>query len=213
MENAILNQIWDRMSTSSRLHNSISYFCYTQIMTYVALLRGINVGGNNKVDMKQLKTTFEQAGMNNVSTYINSGNVIFTDGKYNAKELTERLEKAIEQEFGFVVKVLLRDFDNLKKVVNALPDSWQNNDTMKCDVMFLWESIDTPEVVNQLKIVPDIDTVKYVDGTILWRVDRENVTRSGMMKLVGTDLYRQMTIRNCNTTRKLYELMRTLATE
>lgn len=48
-------------------------------MVYVALLRGINVGGKNKIDMKLLKKSFEQAGMNNVVTYINSGNIVFTD--------------------------------------------------------------------------------------------------------------------------------------
>lgn len=176
-------------------------------MTYVALLRGINVGGNNKVDMKQLKAVFEQVGMTNVSTYINSGNVIFTDDRHSPQELTTILEKGIEQHFGFAVKVLIRDKNNLQKIIDALPDAWQNDDTMKCDVMFLWESVATPEVIKQLKIIPDIDTVLYVDGAILWSVARENVTRSGMMKLVDTELYRQMTIRNCNTTRKIYSLM------
>ncbi len=176
-------------------------------MIYVALLRGINVGGNRKVDMKQLQAVFERTGMKSVKTYINSGNVIFESDSLASKKLAHTLEAAIETDFGFAVKVLLRDLNNIKAVVKALPETWQNNAAMKCDVMFLWEHTDKPDVLKQLAIKPGIDEVKYVPGAVLWRVDRQNVTKSGMMKLVGTELYRHMTIRNCNTTRKLCELM------
>ncbi len=176
-------------------------------MIYVALLRGINVGGNRKVDMKQLKTVFERAGMKSVKTYINSGNVIFESDSLASKKLARTLEAAVEADFGFAVKVLLRDLANIKAVTKALPQQWKNDAAMKCDVMFLWEHMDKPDVLKQLAIKPEIDEVKYVPGAILWRVDRQNVTKSGMMKLVGTELYRHMTIRNCNTTRKLCELM------
>lgn len=176
-------------------------------MVYVALLRGINVGGNNKVDMKQLKAAFEKVGMTSVKTYINSGNVIFVSDIEDRAALTVKLEAEIASTFGFNVKVLLRDLKNIQTIVHALPNSWQNNNEMKCDVMFLWEHADTPDVMNQLVIKPEIDDVKYIAGTILWRVDRQHVTRSGLMKLVGTDLYKHMTIRNCNTARKLLSLM------
>jgi uncharacterized protein (DUF1697 family) len=176
-------------------------------MKYVALLRGINVGGNNKINMKQLKVAFEEVGMSNVSTYINSGNVLFSDDTHTNQELVKLLEAAITKTFSLSIKVLVRDLDNIKAVAKALPDTWKNDDTMKCDIMFLWESVDNPEVLKQLTIKPEIDEVKYVAGTILWRVDRENVTKSGLMKLVGTTIYAHMTIRNCNTVRKLLELM------
>lgn len=175
-------------------------------MIYVALLRGINVGGNNKVEMKKLKATFESLGLSNVTTYINSGNVIFVS-KNSPEKLVIELAKAIENDFGFAVKVLLRSFDQIKVVNKALPSSWLNNQDMKCDVMFLWPEVDSEKILSELTIKKDIDEVKYVAGTILWRVDRDKVTRSGLMKLAGTPLYKQMTIRNCNTARKLLELM------
>lgn len=178
-------------------------------MVYVALLRGINVGGNRKVNMKELKVTFEKAGMENVTTYINSGNVIFSTNVLDQHKLTIVLEKAIENSFGFAVKVLLCSIDSMRAIVKTLPDSWQNNSDVKCDVMFLWEHFDNSSVVEQLTIKPRIDDVKYVEGALLWRVDRSNVTRSGMLKIIGTELYRHMTIRNCNTTRKLLGLMQT----
>ena len=176
-------------------------------MIYVALLRGINVGGKNKVDMKQLRTTFEDAGMSSVRTYINSGNVIFSSTIRSHSRLTEILEDAIARGFGFGVPVLVRDLKNIKTVVQALPKTWVNDATMKCDVMFLWEDVARPSVVRELTLKPEIEDVKYVAGALLWRVDKKNVTRSGLMKLAGTPLYKRMTIRNCNTARKLLELM------
>ncbi|MMZ71629.1 hypothetical protein D1872_351170 [compost metagenome] len=62
--------------------------------------------------------------------------------------------------------------------------------------------------MEQLVIKPEIDRVLYVPGAILWSVDREHVTKSGMQKLVGTKLYSKVTVRNVNTTRKIYELMK-----
>ncbi len=177
------------------------------MMTYVALLRGINVGGHRKVDMKQLKATFENAGMNDVQTYINSGNVIFRTDAADMAQLVDVLESAIQSAFGFPVMVVLRSADNIRKVVDALPESWVNGKDAKCDVMFLSEEVDSEEILEQLTIKPGIDDVKYVPGAVLWHVDRSKVTRSGMNKIIGTKLYAKMTIRNCNTVRKLDSLM------
>lgn len=176
-------------------------------MKYVALLRGINVGGKNKVEMKRLKQTFEKVGTTDVLTYINSGNIIFTDTAHTAKQLAALLEAAIVKDFGFAVKVLVRDQKNIQAIAKALPSSWINDNTMKCDVLFLWEKYDNAKVMNQITIKPGLDDVEYMNGAILWRVDRQNVTRSGLLKIVGTDLYAHTTIRNCNTVRKLAALM------
>ena len=176
-------------------------------MVYVALLRGINVGGKNKVDMKQLKAAFEDAGMTAVRTYINSGNVIFSSSNRSRARLTEVLEDAIADTFGFRIDVLVRDLKNIRAVVKALPKTWVNDATMKCDVMFLWADVARASVVKELAVKPEIEEVKYVAGALVWRVDRNAVTRSGQMQLARTPLYKRMTIRNCNTARKLLELM------
>jgi uncharacterized protein (DUF1697 family) len=175
-------------------------------MTYVALLRGINVGGNRKVEMKRLKTVFEAAGMTEVRTYINSGNVIFESVEPPGR-LAGTLEAAVEREFGFPVKVLVRDAPTMRALLAELPDTWADDKVAKCDVMFLSDEVDLSGVRERLTIKPDIDDVRIAHGAILWRVERPYVTRSGMMKLVGTELYAQMTVRNCNTLRKLSALM------
>lgn len=180
-------------------------------MVYVALLRGINVGGNNKVDMKILKDTFVRIGMESVSTYINSGNIIFMDQKHSKAELSALIEKAIFEDFNLNIKVLIRSIEDFEPVMEVLPQSWKNDAFMKGDVLFLWEEVDSQTILSELVIKPDIDIVYYAAGAILWAVEKRNVTKSGLMKLAGTALYKKMTARNVNTTRKIYELMKAKA--
>ncbi|MFD2129972.1 DUF1697 domain-containing protein [Pseudogracilibacillus auburnensis] len=176
-------------------------------MIYVALLRGINVGGKNKIDMKMLKQTFERVGMTSVKTYINSGNIIFTYDSLSKSEISHLLEEAICKDFGLQIKILIRSFDAMKIIIDALPETWKNDQNMKSDVLFLWDDLDSETVLSKLVIKPGIDTVTYVNGAILWSVDKKNVTKSGIIKLGGTNLYKKMTVRNVNTTRKIYQLM------
>ena len=70
---------------------------YTRAMVYVALLRGVNVGGANKVDMKELKNVFEAAGMTSAKTYINSGNVVFATDNLDHVQIAKLLESSIEE--------------------------------------------------------------------------------------------------------------------
>ena len=176
-------------------------------MKYVALLRGINVGGNSKVDMKQLKAAFETVGMRDVQTYINSGNVIFTHDEALTNDLAEMLRRVIQSEFMFAVDLIVKAYDEMRAIVKVIPPEWQNNSAMKCDVVFLWDTWTEADALAQFKPRDDIDDVRTAPGAIIWKVDRENVTRSGLVGIIGLPFYRQVTIRNCNTSRKLLALM------
>lgn len=187
------------------------YICSNErgmVMVYIALLRGINVGGKNKIDMELLKQTFVQVGMNDVVTYINTGNIIFSYDSLSKTEISRILEEAIYNDFGLEIKVLVRSFDDVGGIINAIPDTWKNDKDMTSDVMFLWDEIDDEAVLEKLVIKPNIDTVKYVPGAILWSVDKINVTKSGKAKIIGSKVYKQVTVRNVNTARKIYELMK-----
>lgn len=179
-------------------------------MVYVALLRGINVGGKNKIDMKLLKETFVRTGMQSVTTYINSGNVIFTDMKHTKTEITDLLEAAIFRGFQLNIKFLIRSLNDFEHIMKVLPEAWKNDKDMRSDVLFLWEEFDRETVINELNIKPEVDTVMYVLGAILWTLDKVNITKSGLNKFIGTDVYKKMTARNVNTTRKIYEIMKGL---
>lgn len=176
-------------------------------MIYVALLRGINVGGKNKIDMKKLKLTFEQLGMKNVVTYINSGNVVFVNDQCTGEEVKSVIKQAIKQDFSLDIDVIIVSMTELSKIINALPDDWKNDKDMKSDVLFLRDDIDDENVLKQLTVQSEIDTVIYVPGAVLWSVYKSDLTKSGMMKLAGSSIYKKMTIRNVNSTRKIYDIM------
>jgi len=179
-------------------------------MIYIALLRGINVGGNNKVSMQELKLVFEQAGMKNVKTYINSGNVLFESDLASRTEIAKRLEKAIEARFGFAVKVLVWDKEGLTALADAVPRAWVD-ETMRCNILFLWDEIDDPGIINAMPVKAGIDNLQYQKGSLVWSVERKHITKSGMTKIIGTNIYRQMTIRNSNTLYKLAALATAMA--
>ena len=174
--------------------------------TYAALLRGINVGGTRKVAMPKLKALFERLGLDDVKTYINSGNVIFRATGDEA-EWRSRIEAAIAREFGLDVPVVLRSREQLAQLLKRLPDDWVNDGATKCDVMFLWPAIDQPGILDRIPHKPGVEDVVYFPGTVVWRVDRKNVNRGQVLKIIGGDVYRQMTVRNVNTVRKLCALM------
>jgi uncharacterized protein (DUF1697 family) len=182
--------------------------CYSITVVYVALLRGINVGGKSKVEMPRLKAAFEALGCKDVMTYINSGNVVFRDER-TVKELVSLIEATIKKEFGVEIHVVLRNLPNIRKLCQEIPDSWANDPKQKTDVLFLWNEIDNADILNKVARDPKLENVRYVAGALIWNIGRENVTKGGGVKLIKTDFYQHMTARNINTVRKLYEMMKT----
>jgi len=175
-----------------------------EVMRYVCLLRGINVGGNHRVEMSRLKTVFESYGATNVVTYINSGNVVFDA---NNQPSSKEVQSLLSNEFGFDIPVLLLSAKQIRDIADAVPKEWQNDrEQAKSDVLYLFPDADKPEIVEQIGYRPEFETVLYVPGALLSHVKRANQGRSCLLKVMGTPLYKQMTIRNVNTARKLAEL-------
>ena len=171
-------------------------------MDYIALLRGINVGNSIKINMKELKTLFEQCGFSNVSTYINSGNVIFkSNDKKNS--ITENIEKALHITSGNEVKVLVKTKSEVVEIANSIPGDWQTNDDLTTDVAYLFESIDNENIINELPIKKEYIQVIYVKGALIWNVRREDYNKSHLNKIISHKAYKDMTIRNVNTARYL----------
>src|SRR5690606_30139964 len=119
-----------------------------------------NVGGNNKVEMKKLKTTFESLGFIQVTTFINSGNVLFEDSLKGEDELTQLIDEAVRKDFQLDVKVIVINSDQLNAICREIPSTWVKNESMRTDVMFLWKKYDRPDVLEKIKINP-VDNVKY----------------------------------------------------
>ncbi|MBA3732990.1 DUF1697 domain-containing protein [Patescibacteria group bacterium] len=175
-------------------------------MIYVALLRGINVGGNAKVEMSKLKATFESIGCLKVMTYINSGNVVFEDKRSNAV-LIKEIEAAITKSFDLKIRIVLRNIENIIKLSKEIPLNLTNDSEQKTDVLFLWKEIDHPSVIKKVVINPNLENVNYIEGALVWNIKRKDIAKGSGVKLLKTDLYQHITVRNINTVRKLKELM------
>ena len=175
---------------------------------FVALLRGVNVGGNNMISMSSLKKSFEALGFNDVITYINSGNIIFNSKEADARKLESKIEKMLSKEYQLESRVVLRSLSEMEKVVQNLPENWTADRDWRYNVIFLRHTIDSEDILRELEVKKDIEEVVYCPGALLWSAQISELTRTNMLKLSSRKMYQDMTIRNQNTTRKLYELMK-----
>ena len=175
---------------------------------FVCLLRGINVGGNNMIRMSSLKASFERMGFADVTTYINSGNIIFRAKDGDARKLEKTIERMLEREYQLGCKVVVRSFAEMAALVKSLPKTWNGDERWKYNVIFLRHSIDSKDVVDRLNAKRDIEEVVYRPGTLLWSAKVSDVSRTAMQKLSGQKIFQEMTVRNLNTTKKIYELMK-----
>ena len=175
-------------------------------MAEVALLRGINVGGSSTVEMARLRATFERLGLERVRTYINSGNVVFVSAEGDRAALRARIEAAIADDVGFAIRVLLRTTEEMGAVVAALPDGWRNDAEHRCEVFFS-DEFTSYASLGRLPLTEGVEEARFAPGAVLCRIPRALQGRSRLTTLVGSDLYRRMTVRNCNTARKLHQLL------
>jgi len=170
--------------------------------TYVALLRGINAGKQRRVDMERLKALFEASGYARVSTYINSGNVIFDSDK-KQERIGEELALNLKKEFGFEIQTLVKTEKQMKDIAAAVPKEWQNDSAQRTDVAYLFEGIDSRKTLDELPVKKEYLDIRYAQGAIYWNVDRKNYNKSHLNKIIGHPLYQLMAVRNINTARFL----------
>jgi uncharacterized protein (DUF1697 family) len=174
---------------------------------YVALLRGINVGGKSLIKMAELRACFEELGFGGVSTYIASGNVLFEAPSGDAIATAKTIEGGIQRRLGLPVKVVVLDQREYAQIVDAIPPEWVGDATRRANVAFVRPGTDAHEAIRDLEPDPAIEDVISVDGAILWATRRDSLNRSRIRKLLERPAYKELTIRNLNTTLKLRELL------
>jgi len=176
-------------------------------MKYIALLRGINVGGNNKVSMAQLKESFESAEFLNVVTYINSGNVIFDTVEQDLPDLVHLCESVIEKDFGFRVICAVITAKELEASIAAAPDWWGLDDADKHNAIFVIAPAKPSEIIESVgDAKPEYEKVASEGSIIFWTAPLKTFGRTRYSKIVGTSAYQSVTIRNAKTAKKLVEL-------
>jgi uncharacterized protein (DUF1697 family) len=170
-------------------------------MKYIALLRGINAGKERRVDMKKLQAIFESLGYTNVSTYINSGNVVFESN--DDPNILKKVLACFTKEFDFEIPTLIKTEKEMKKIADAIPKEWQNDSSQRSDVAYLFPEIDSQKTLDELPVKKEFIDIRYIKGAIYWNVDRIYYNKSHLNKIIGHTLYRFMTVRNVNTARYL----------
>jgi uncharacterized protein (DUF1697 family) len=181
------------------------------VSVYVALLRGINVGGNNLIRMPALKACFESEGFRGVTTYIQSGNVLFAAGRGSRPALTARIENTLSTTFSYQSRVVVRSFEEMKATVEKAPGGFGRQPAAyRYDVIFLKDPLTPDQALKSVRTKPGVDRVWPGDGVLYFSRLISRATQSQLGRVVGTPAYQNMTIRNWNTTIKLLALMKDL---
>lgn len=176
--------------------------------TYVALLRGINVGGNNIIKMTDLAATFQALGFDRVRTYIQSGNVIFATPDADQAGLTARIEEALSAAFAYSSRVVLRSHDQLAAVVAQAPTGFGSEpDLYRYDVLFLKEPLTAPEAMPWMSEREGVDRIAPGEGVVYASRLISRASQSHISRVISSPIYQNLTIRNWNTTTKLLHMM------
>ena len=177
--------------------------------SYVVLLRGINVGGKNKISMTELKFCLEEQGFEDVMTYIQSGNVIL-QSSLDATALGQKIEAMLSNKFKLgssSIKVLILTEDQLQAVIDERPKGFgEQPDTYHSDAIYLM-GIDADQAMSVFNPREGVDQVWPGNGVIYSQRLSALRTKSRLSKIVGTPAYQSMTIRSWSTTTKLLSLM------
>jgi uncharacterized protein (DUF1697 family) len=170
--------------------------------TYIALFRGINVGGNNVLPMKELVTVLESVGAQNVKTYIQSGNAVFQSRETNASLLSNTISAAVKKSHDFEPQVLLLELEEMEKTVGSNPFPEAESDPKTLHVHFLASVPKNPDFDALESIKSDRERFVLKDGVFYLHAPN-GIGRSKLAanaeKLLGVP----MTARNWRTVRKI----------
>ena len=177
-------------------------------MKYVALLRGINVGGNTKIKMSELVECLEKSGLLDVKTYIQSGNVIFSSDEKNTEVLAANIENVITKTFGLTVPTVVLSQSQLQAVIDNVPEGWLENPEWKYNYLFLKPPFKMKEVLTDIgELKPDIEAMTTGKDVIYQSMSIKLFGRTTTGKLASRPVYKIITIRNHNTVSKLLHMM------
>jgi uncharacterized protein (DUF1697 family) len=175
---------------------------------YVALLRGINVGGNNLIKMAALKACFEAHGFADVATYIASGNVLFTSPETGSAKLATRVEAALCGTFDYQASVVLRSHKEMRAIVTRAPKGFgAEPGKYRCDVIFLKPPLTAAAALKDVPMKPGVDEASAGAGVLYFSRLASKASSSRLGKVVSMPMYKNMTIRNWNTTSALLRLL------
>ncbi len=171
-------------------------------------MRGINVGGKNKIPMAVLRSALEALGFEDVVSYIQSGNVVLRSNLDEAA-LSAKIEDMLPRKFELdrAVRVLALEYATFKSIVEQAPEDFgEDSASFRYNVIFLMDS-SPAEAMQQIEVREDVDAVWQGDRVLYFRNSVANATKSRLSRITQRPIYQSITIRNWNTTTKLLELL------
>lgn len=180
--------------------------------TYIALLRGINVGGKHKVPMADLKQIFESLGYTTVKTYINSGNVIFKSENEALRSMQEALEGTLKDFFHFEIPLVIITLEQLEQVLKEAPAWWDKaNKAYYHTAIFIIPPAQQDDIIEVMgEANAEFESVQSGSDVIYWSVDLQYYSKSRWSKTANTSINNCVTLRTANTVYKLLELSQKL---
>lgn len=179
------------------------------MQTYLALLRGINVGGKSKVSMADLRDALVASGLDDVRTYIQSGNVIFSAEKSSKTDvLAAQISKVLSQKFKLDVAVVVFSKDQWSRILAAAPKWWGVQPDWKHNLLVVIPPGTVQAVLDDIgELKPDIEKVEAGSGVVYQSMLFTKFGQTSSGKLASRPAYKTLTIRNYNTATKLMNLL------
>ena len=166
---------------------------------YIACLRGINISGKNKIDMKDLKKEFEGLGFSNVKTYLNSGNVAYSASNDNEKAIKEM----ILESFGLDTGVYTVSKNHLKELLNKAPSWWSEENTYN-NLIFILNKEDPRLICDMIGEPSKWEKIEILDEVIFHSFDKKNYQKCNYWKKsAAKGIGEKLTIRTANTLKKI----------
>ena len=179
-------------------------------MEYVALLRGINVGGNNKVVMSELRAQIAAAGFGHVRTYINSGNLLFeAEDQASREDVAQTVEDILARHYDFPIRLALLTAQDYLAQLDELPD-WWHGEVARRDALFYTRGLDRDHVRERIEAMELGDeAVHFGEHAVFWgKFDEKSFLKTAYHKrLLREDFYRQVTIRSGSTVEKIAAML------
>ena len=171
---------------------------------YIALLRGINISGKNKIAMSDLKSCFIKHGFQDVVTWLNSGNVIFSTCEKDENVLTYEIEEMVKAQFGFAVSAYVILQECLKDLLKKAPEWWGQDHTEIYDnLIFVMPPSDAENIFAKIgEPTQELEQVLICDHAIFWSFNRTNWWK----KTASAGIGEYITIRTANTVKKIAEM-------
>lgn len=178
-------------------------------MRYIALLRGINISGKNKIPMAELKEAFTECGFSEVKTHLNSGNVVFDSREMPEKDIAACISKMIKERFELDIPVFVMLRDELTALLGKAPNWWGNEDKEIYDnLIFLMHDYNALDIASKIgEPTEGLEKIEICDNAVFWSFNLEKHAKANWWKktaMPGIGEY--LTIRTANTCRKICKL-------